>query len=105
MDVEHTMKLSRAGNNNAIMRGAASATDGSPFKVGEAGKIIINKLMWYMPHVSPSWKIKTALIEMIGIKIKIDIHIGLCIVNQPKYQVGNLSHDWHITTQSGNVAS
>ena len=101
---KHTMKLSRAGNNNAILRGAASATDGAPFKVGEAGKIIINKLMWYMPHVSPSLEVKTALMEMIASKIKIDIPYRALYCESTEVPSGKSSHDWRITTQSGNVA-
>ena len=48
---KHTLKLSRNTDGNAIFRGPASTTDGSPFKVGMACKIILNKLMWFMPHL------------------------------------------------------
>ena len=101
---KHTLKLSRAGNDNAILRGAASTTDGAPFKVGGAGKIVLNKIMWFMPHVLPSLEVKTALMEMIASKIKIDIPYRALHSESTEVPAGKTSHDWRISTQSGNVA-
>ena len=101
---KHTLRLSRAGNDNAIFRGPASATDGAPFKVGAAGKIVLNKSMWFMPHVIPSLETKTALMDMIASKIKIDIPYRALYCESTEVPSGRSSHDWRIITQFGNVA-
>jgi len=48
---KHQLNLVRKGNNDAIFRAAAA----------DAGKVVLSKLSWYMPHVLPNDQEKLAL--------------------------------------------
>jgi len=61
--VKHSLILSRQSDNDAIYRAGA---------VG-AGKIMIKKLSWIMPHIIPSLEARIALEKVISEKTKIPI--------------------------------
>jgi len=48
---KHQLTLVRMGDNDAIFRAAAA----------DAGKVVLSKLSWYMPHVIPNDQEKLAL--------------------------------------------
>ena len=52
---KHTLTLTRTDNNDAIFR--ANAAD--------AGQIMLSKISWFMPHVTPADKDKVELYKII----------------------------------------
>ena len=52
---KHQQTLVRKGDNDAIFRAAAA----------DAGKVVLSKLSWYMPHVTPNLQEKLALYKTI----------------------------------------
>ena len=55
---KHQLTLVRKGDNDAIFRAAAA----------DAGKVVLSKLFWYMPHVLPNDQEKFALYKTIESK-------------------------------------
>ena len=55
---KHQLTLVRRGDNDAIFRAAAA----------DAGKVVLSKLSWYMPHVAPNLQEKLALYKTIESK-------------------------------------
>jgi len=52
---KHQLTLVRKGDNDAVFRAAAA----------DAGKVVLSKLSWYMPHVTPNLQEKLALYKTI----------------------------------------
>ena len=63
--LKHTISLYRKGDNDAIYRAAAAA----------AGKVVISKVSWFMPHVLPSDEEKFALYKTIESKFLLQLCI------------------------------
>ena len=60
---KHPLTLVRKGDNDAIFRAA----------VADAGKVVLTKLSWYMPHVSPNLQEKLALYKTIESKSSLPV--------------------------------
>ena len=60
---KHTLTLTRNDDNDAIFRAAAA----------DAGKIVLSKISWFMPHVTPSDKDKMELYKIIERKEKLPV--------------------------------
>ena len=67
--LKHNLTLTRNDDNEAIYKGANNAA-GNPFVVG---KIVLSKISWFMPHVTPADKDKMELYKIIERKEKIPI--------------------------------
>ena len=67
--LKHNLTLTRNDDNEAIYRGANNAA-GNPLV---AGKIVLSKISWYMPHVTPADKDKMELYKIIERKEKIPV--------------------------------
>ena len=67
--LKHNLTLTRNDDNEAIYRGANNAA-GNPFV---AGKIVLSKISWFMPHVTPADKDKMELYKIIERKEKIPV--------------------------------
>ena len=59
--LKHNLTLTRNDDNDAIFRGANNAA-GNPL---DAGKIVLSKISWFMPHVTPADKDKLELYKII----------------------------------------
>jgi len=60
---KHQLTLVRKGDNDVIFRGAAA----------DAGKVVLAKLFWCMPHVSPNLQEKLALYKTIESKSSLPV--------------------------------
>jgi len=60
---KHQLTLVRKGDNDAIFRAA----------VADAGKVVLSKLSWYMPHVLPNDQAKLALYKTIESKSSLPV--------------------------------
>ena len=58
--LKHNLTLTRNDDNDAIFRGANNAA-GNPFA---PGKIVLSKISWFMPHVTPADKISWNFIKL-----------------------------------------
>ena len=67
--LKHTLTLTRNNDDNAIFR-AANNADGSPVAVG---KIVLSRISWFMPHVTPADKDKMELYKIIERKEKLPV--------------------------------
>ena len=67
--LKHNLTLTRNDDNEAIYRGANNAA-GNPLV---AGKIVLSKISWFMPHVTPADKDKLELYKIIERKEKIPV--------------------------------
>ena len=60
---KHQLTLVRKGDNDAIFRNNAA----------DAGKVVLSKLSWYMPHVTPNLQEKLALYKTIESKSSLPV--------------------------------
>ena len=67
--LKHNLTLTRSDDNNAIFRAANDAA-GNAVAVG---KIILSKISWFMPHVTPADKDKMELYKIIERKEKLPV--------------------------------
>ena len=67
--LKHNLTLTRNDDNESIYRGANNGL-GNPFV---AGKIVLSKISWFMPHVTPADKDKMELYKIIERKEKIPV--------------------------------
>ena len=67
--LKHNLTLTRNDDNEAIYRGA-NATAGGALA---AGKIVLSKISWFMPHVTPADQYKMELYKIIERKEKIPV--------------------------------
>ena len=67
--LKHNLTLTRNDDNEAIFRGANNAA-GNPL---DAGKIVLSKISWFMPQVTPTDKDKLELYKIIERKEKIPV--------------------------------
>ena len=69
--LKHNLTLTRNDDNNAIFKSAA--VDGGGNDVVVDGKVILSKISWFMPHVTPADKDKMELYRIIERKEKIPV--------------------------------
>ena len=67
--LKHNLTLTRNEDNEAIYRGANNGA-GNPFT---PGKIVLSKISWFMPHVTPADKNKLELYKIIERKEKLPV--------------------------------
>ena len=67
--LKHNLTLTRNDDNEAIYRGANAAAGGAL----AAGKIVLSKISWFMPHVTPADQYKMKLYKIIERKEKIPV--------------------------------
>ena len=69
--LKHNLTLTRNDDNNAIFKSAV--VDGGGNDVVADGKVILSKISWFMPHVTPADKDKMELYKIIERKEKIPV--------------------------------
>ena len=69
--LKHNLTLTRNDDNNAIFK--TNAVDGGGNDVLVDGKVILSKISWFMPHVTPADKDKMELYKIIERKEKIPV--------------------------------
>ena len=67
--LKHTLTLTRNDDNGAIFKNDARDGGGKPVVVN--GKIVLSKISWFMPHVTPTDKDKMELYKIIERKEKL----------------------------------
>ena len=93
--LKHNLTLTRNDDNEAIYRGANAAAGGA-FAVG---KIVLSKISWFMPHVTPADKDKMELYKIIQRKEKIPVGYRMIQCDSASIPQAT-SFSWRISVKS-----
>ena len=90
--MQQRLTLTRTGDNNAIFRGQNAANNAV---VGN-GKIRIDKIKWFMPHVIPSDAYRLQLVKIIERKEKIPIGYRMLQCDNSPVPPASTSFTWRL---------
>ena len=94
--LKHNLTLTRNDDNDAIFR-AANNADGSPVA---AGKIRLDKISWFMPHVTPADNDKMELYKIIERKEKIPVGYRMIQCDSASIPQNSTSFSWRLSVKS-----
>ena len=94
--LKHNLTLTRNEDNEAIYRGANNAA-GNPLV---AGKIVLSKISWFMPHVTPADKDKMELFKIIERKEKIPVGYRMIQCDSAPIPQNITSFSWRLSVKS-----
>ena len=94
--LKHNLTLTRNDDNEAIYRGANNAA-GNPLV---AGKIVLSKLSWFMPQVTPADKDKMELFKIIERKEKIPVGYRMIQCDSASIPQNVTSFSWKLSVKS-----
>ena len=94
--LKHNLTLTRNDDNEAIYRGANNAA-GNPLA---AGKIVLSKISWFMPHVTPADKDKMELYKIIERKEKIPVGYRMIQCDSASIPQNSTSFSWRLSVKS-----
>ena len=94
--LKHNLTLTRNDDNDAIFRGANNAA-GNPL---DAGKIVLSKISWFMPHVTPADKDKLELYKIIERKEKIPVGYRMIQCDSASIPQNSTSFSWRLSVKS-----
>ena len=94
--LKHNLTLTRNEDNEAIYRGANNAA-GNPLV---AGKIVLSKISWFMPHVTPPDKDKMELFKIIERKEKIPVGYRMIQCDSAPIPQNVTSFSWRLSVKS-----
>jgi len=100
---KHQLTLVRKGDNDAIFKAGAVAAgpENHPPAIAEPvdGKVVLTKLSWYMPHVSPNLQEKLALYKTIESKSSLSVGFRMIQCESiPVTQTRNFT--WRLSVKS-----
>ena len=93
--LKHNLTLTRNDDNNAIFRTANNA-DGNPVA---DGKIMLSKISWFMPHVTPADKDKMELYKIIESKKTLPVGYRMIQCDSASIPQAN-SFSWRLSVKS-----
>ena len=94
--LKHNLTLTRNEDNEAIYRGANNAA-GNPLV---AGKIVLSKISWFMPHVTPADKDKMERFKIIERKEKIPVGYRMIQCDSASIPQNSTSFSWRLSVKS-----
>ena len=94
--LKHELTLTRNNDNEAIFRGANNAA-GNPL---DAGRIVLSKISWFMPHVTPADKDKLELYKIIERKEKISVGYRMIKCDNSSIPQNSTSFSWRLAAKS-----
>ena len=94
--LKHNLTLTRNDDNDAIFRDANNAA-GNPLEVG---KIVLSKISWFMPHVTPEDKDKMELYKIIERKEKIPVGYRMIQCDSASIPQNSTSFSWRLSVKS-----
>ena len=94
--LKHNLTLTRNDDNEAIYRGANNAA-GNPLV---AGKIVLSKISWFMPHVTPADKDKMELYKIIERKEKIPVWYRKIQCDSASIPQNSTNFSWRLAVKS-----
>ena len=95
--LKHTLTLTRNNDNDAIFK--SNATAGNPaVDVVDDGEVKLEKITWFMPHVTPADKYKMELYKIIERKEKIPV--GYRMIQCDSATVSGRDFSWRLSVKS-----
>ena len=94
--LKHNLTLTRNDDNDAIFRAANDAA-GNAVAVG---KVILSKISWFMPHVTPADKDKMELYKIIERKEKIPVGYRMIQCDSASIPQDSTSFSWRLSVKS-----
>ena len=96
--LKHNLTLTRNNDNDAIFKTAN--VDGGGNDVVADGKIILSKVSWFMPHVTPADKDKMELYKIIERKEKIPVGYRMIQCDSASIPQNSTSFSWRLSVKS-----
>ena len=94
--LKHNLTLTRNDDNDAIYRRANNAA-GNPF---DPPRIVLSKISWFMPHVTPADKDKLELYKIIERKEKIPVGYRMIQCDSATIPQNSTSFSWRLSVKS-----
>ena len=95
--LKHNLTLTRNNDNDAIFK--SPNVDGGNDVVAD-GKIILSKVYWFMPHVTPADKDKMELYKIIERKEKIPVGYRMIQCDSASIPENSASFSWRLSVKS-----
>ena len=96
--LKHTLTLTRNNDNNAIFK--TDNVDGAGNDVVVDGKVILSKVSWFMPHVTPADKDQMELYKIIERKEKIPVGYRMIQCDNAVIPPTSTSFSWRLSVKS-----
>ena len=96
--LKHNRTLTRNNDNDAIFKSAAVAGGGGD--VVADGQVILSKVSWFMPHVTPADKDKMELYKIIERKEKIPVGYRMIQCDSATIPHNSASFSWRLSVKS-----
>ena len=94
--LKHNLTLTRNDDNDAIYRGANAAAGGNL----AVGKVVLSKISWFMPHVTPADKDKMELYKIIERKEKILVGYRMIQCDSASIPERSTDFSWRLSVKS-----
>ena len=95
--LKHNLTLTRNGDNDAIFKSDQNDAAGNPYA---NGKVILSKISWFMPHVTPADKDKMELFKIIERKEKIPVGYRMIQCDSASIPQNSASFSWRLSVKS-----
>ena len=96
--LKHNLTLTRNDDNDAIFKSGAVDGGGNPVVVN--GKVILSKVSWFMPHVTPADKDKMELYKIIERKEKLPEGYRMIKCDSASIPQNSTSFSWRLSVKS-----
>ena len=96
--LKHTLTLTRNNDNEAIFK--TDNVDGAGNDVVVDGKVVLSKVSWFMPHVTPADKDKMELYKIIERKEKIPVGYRMIQCDNAVIPPTTTSFSWRLSVKS-----
>ena len=95
--LKHNLTLTRNDDNDAIFKSDQNDAAGNPYA---DGKVILSKVSWFMPHVTPADKDKMELYKIIERKEKIPVGYRMIQCDSASIPHDLTSFSWRLSVKS-----
>ena len=95
--LKHNLTLTRNDDNDAIFKSDQNDAAGNPYA---NGKVILSKISWFMPHVTPADKDKMELYKIIERKEKIPVGYRMIQCDSASIPQNSTSFSWRLSVKS-----
>ena len=96
--LKHNLTLTRNNDNDAIFK--TNNVDGGGNDAVVDGKVILRKITWFMPHVTPADKYKMELYKIIERKEKIPVGYRMIQCDSASIPPNSTSFSWRLSVKS-----
>ena len=96
--LKHNLTLTRNNDNDAIFK--TNNVDGGGLDVVVDGRVILSKVSWFMPHVTPADKDKMELYKIIERKEKIPVGYRMIQCDSASIPQNSTSFSWRLSVKS-----